>query len=44
MTIAAAFDTHRFVQNLIKSGFTPEQAETLAYEPVNPLNNNLATA
>ena len=43
MTIAAAFDTHRFIQNLIKSGFTPDQAETLAYEQVNLLNSNLAT-
>ena len=43
MTIAAAFDTHRYIQNLIKSGFTPDQAETLAYEQVNLLNSNLAT-
>ena len=43
MTIVAAFDTHRFIQNLIKSGFTVQQAETLAYEQVDLLNSNLAT-
>ena len=43
MATAAAFDTHRFIQNLIKSGFTVQQAETLAYEQVDLLNSNLAT-
>ena len=37
------FDTHRFVQNLVASGFTEKQAEALAYEQVNLLNSNLAT-
>ena len=40
---AVPFDTHRFVQNLVASGFTEKQAEALAYEQVNLLNNNLAT-
>ena len=43
MATAAAFDTHRFIQSLIKSGFTVQQAETLAYEQVDLLNSNLAT-
>ena len=37
------FDTHRFVQNLVASGFTEKQAEALAYEHVSLLNSNLAT-
>ena len=37
------FDTHRFVRNLMESGFTEKQAEALAYEQVNLLNSNLAT-
>lgn len=40
---ALPFDTHRFVQNLVASGFTEKQAEALAYEQVNLLNSNLAT-
>ncbi len=40
---ALPFDTHRFVQNLMASGFTEKQAEALAYEQVNLLNSNLAT-
>lgn len=40
---AVPFDTHRFVQNLVASGFTEKQAEALAYEQVNLLNSNLAT-
>ncbi|MDE0145300.1 MAG: hypothetical protein OXI53_04625 [Nitrospira sp.] len=40
---AIAFDTHRFVKNLTKSGFTEQQAETLAKEQVQLLNGNLAT-
>ena len=44
MTQAALpFDTHRFVQNLVASGFTEKQAEALAYEQVSLLNSNLAT-
>jgi hypothetical protein len=37
------FDTHRFVQNLVASGFTEKQAEELAYEQIRLLNTNLAT-
>ena len=40
---AIPFDTHRFVQNLMASGFTGKQAEALAYEQVNLPNSNLAT-
>ena len=40
---AIPFDTHRFVQNLVASGFTEKQAEALAYEQISLLNNNLAT-
>ena len=39
MTAAIAFDTHRFVKRLTKSGFT----EKLAEEHVALLNTNLAT-
>ena len=40
---AVPFDTHRFVQNLVASGFTEMQAEALAHEQIRLLNNNLAT-
>ena len=40
---AIPFDTHRFVRNLIASGFTERQAEALASEQINLLNSNLAT-
>ncbi len=43
MSEAIAFDTHRFVKRLTKSGFTETQAETLAEEHVELLNSNLAT-
>ena len=43
MTQAIAFDTHRFVKRLTGSGFTEEQAETLAEEHVSLLIDNLAT-
>ena len=44
MTQAAIpFDTHRFVRNLVASGFTEKQAEALADEQINLLNSNLAT-
>ena len=40
---AIAFDTHRFVKHLTESGFTEQQAEALAKEQVQLLNDNLAT-
>ena len=40
---AIPFDTHRFVRNLVASGFTETQAEALASEQINLLNSNLAT-
>ena len=43
MIEAVAFDTHRFVKRLIESGFTEEQAETLAEEQATLLNANLVT-
>ena len=43
MSEAIAFDTHRFVKRLTESGFTEQQAETLADEHVALLNSNLAT-
>ena len=43
MSEAIAFDTHRFVKRLTESGFTEQQAETLAEEHVALLNSNLAT-
>ena len=43
MSQSIAFDTHRFVKRLTESGFTEQQAETLAEEHVALLNSNLAT-
>ncbi|MCY4230104.1 MAG: DUF1640 domain-containing protein [Alphaproteobacteria bacterium] len=43
MPEAIAFDTHRYVKRLTRSGFTEEQAETLAEEQIALLNANLAT-
>ena len=43
MSVAIAFDTHRFVKRLTDNGFTERQAETLADEHVALLNGNLAT-
>ncbi len=43
MSEAIAFDTHRFVKRLTKTGFTEAQAEALADEQVTLLNGNLAT-
>ena len=43
MSEAIAFDTHRFVKNLTASGFTEQQAESLAQEHVHLLNSNPAT-
>ena len=41
MIEAIAFDTSRFVKRLTESGFTEEQAATLAEEQVALLNSNL---
>ena len=38
-----AFNTHKFVKDLTEAGFTERQAEVLADEQINLLNNNLAT-
>lgn len=43
MNEAIVFDTHRFIRNLIASGFTERQAEALADEQAQLLNGNLAT-
>ena len=43
MNEAVAFDTHRYVKRLTASGFSEQQAETLAEEQVAFLNSNLAT-
>ena len=43
MSEALAFDSHQFVEHLMDSGFTEEQAESLATEQVALLNSNLAT-
>ncbi len=43
MSEAIAFDTHRFVKRLTKTGFTEAQAEALADAQVTLLNGNLAT-
>ena len=43
MTVAIAFDTHRFVKNLTANGFTEQQAEALAEEQVQLLEGNLTT-
>ena len=43
MEAAVAFDTHRFVKNLMANGFTEKQAEVLASQQVALLNSNLAT-
>ena len=43
MEVAVAFDTHRFVKNLMANGFTEKQAEVLASQQVALLNSNLAT-
>ena len=40
---AVAFDTHRYVKRLTESGFSEQQAETLAEEHVALLDANLAT-
>lgn len=37
------FDTHAFVKNLTSAGFTERQAEVLANEQVNMIENKLAT-
>ncbi len=43
MNEAIAFDTHRYVKRLTASGFSEQQAETLAEEQIAFLNANLAT-
>jgi len=43
MTTVVAFDSHRFVKNLVQNGFSLKQAEVLAEEQVTLLNENLAT-
>ena len=43
MTVAIPFDTHRFVKNLMRNGFSRQQAEVLAEEQAALLNGNLAT-
>ena len=43
MEAAVAFDTHRFVKNLMANGFTEKQAEVLVSQQVALLNSNLAT-
>ena len=40
---AIQFDTHKFIKHLTAHGFSEEQAEALAEEQVNLLNDNLAT-
>ncbi|SMN12352.1 hypothetical protein SPBRAN_571 [uncultured Candidatus Thioglobus sp.] len=40
---AIQFDTHKFIKRLTAHGFSEEQAEVLAEEQVNLLNDNLAT-
>ena len=42
MSQAIAFDTHRFVKRLTETGFTEQQAETLAEEHVALLHSTLA--
>ena len=43
MTTVVAFDSHRFVKNLVQNGFSLKQAEALAEEQITLLNENLAT-
>lgn len=43
MTTVVAFDSHRFVKNLVQNGFSLKQAEVLAEEQITLLNENLAT-
>ena len=43
MTVAIPFDTHRFVKNLMRNGFSEQQAEALAEEQVTLLGEDLAT-
>ena len=43
MIMQLVFNTHKFVKDLTEAGFTERQAEVLADEQVNLLNNNLAT-
>lgn len=43
MPEAVVFDSHRFVKNLARNGFTERQAEALAQEQVTLLDTHLAT-
>ena len=43
MSDAIAFDTHRYVKNLMAGGFDERQAETLAEAQIAFLNTNLST-
>lgn len=43
MTVAIPFDTHRFVKNLMRNGFSERQAEALAEEQAALLDENAAT-
>lgn len=43
MTVAIPFDTHRFVKNLMRNGFSERQAEALAEERAALLHGNAAT-
>ena len=43
MTTVLAFDSHRYVKNLVRNGFSVQQAEVLAEEQVTLLSEDLAT-
>lgn len=43
MTVAIPFDTHRFVKNLMRNGFSEQQAEALAEEQAALFEGNAAT-
>ena len=43
MSIAIAFDTHKFIKQMIATGFTEEQAETQVYLLSEILDTQLST-
>ena len=43
VTVAIRFDTHRFVKNLMRNGFSERQAEALAEERAALLHGSAAT-
>ena len=43
MTVAIPFDTHRFVKNLMRNGFSEQQAEALAEEQAALIEGNALT-